>query len=195
MHVISDLGRRHAAAVLVVGVLLTGLLTPSFAQTRGERVRFSMVALDLEGGGAVPLRVAIDRWTTDAENDRLLQILMTQGAKAFGQALRDVRPTGYVRTLDSLGWDLRYARETRGKDGGRHIMIITDRPIGFAESWYAGRSLEYEFTVIELQVNDEGRGDGHMSIATKLIPDKVNKLLIIENFDTQRIRLNQVRVE
>jgi hypothetical protein len=190
----TDLSRRHFLGILTLCVLAGGPATsPASGQTKGEPIRFSLVALDLEGGGAVPLRVSIDRWTGDEEHERLLGVLMQKGQKAFEEVLRDARPTGSFRTLTSLGWDIRMARQTPGKDGGRDILLITDRPIGFAESWNASRTLDYPFTVIELHVNADNEGEGNMAIATKLIPDRVNKLLVFENFDNQRIRLVQVK--
>jgi hypothetical protein len=190
----KDLTRRHFLGILAVVVLSGGpAVAPAAAQTKGEPLRLSLVALDLEGGGAVPLRINIDRWTTDEEHQRLLTVLMDKGQKAFEEVLRDTRPTGTFRTLTSLGWDLHLARQSPGKDGGRNITIITDRPIGFAESWASSRTLDYPFTVFELHLNDDAEGEGTLSIATKLIPDKINKLLVIENFDNQRIRLVQIK--
>jgi hypothetical protein len=192
----TDLIRRQFLGLAAACALAGGpALATVSGQTKGEPIRFSLVALDLEGGGAVPLRISIDRWTTDEENARLTAVLMQKGQKAFEQVLRDTRPTGSFRTLTSLGWDIRLARQEPGKDGGRHITLVTDRPIGFAESWASSRTLEYPFTVIELDVNNDNEGTGSMSIATKLIPDRINNILIVENFDNQRIRLVQVKKE
>jgi hypothetical protein len=42
-------------------------------------------------------------------------------------------------------------------------------------------------------VNDQGQGEGTLSFATKVIPDKLNNIVTLENYDTQRIRLQQVK--
>ena len=38
---------------------------------------------------------------------------------------------GYIRTPNTLAWDIRYARQNPMEDGGRQIVVGTDRPIGF----------------------------------------------------------------
>ena len=57
------------------------------------------------------------------------------------------------------------------------------------------RSIDYPFTVIEMHVNADGEGDGMLSYAAKLIPDKEGNLITIENYGTQPIRLQQVKRE
>jgi hypothetical protein len=57
------------------------------------------------------------------------------------------------------------------------------------------RTVNYPFTVIELRGNDSGSGDGTLSFATRVIPDAENNIVTLENYDTQRIRLTQVKRE
>ena len=57
------------------------------------------------------------------------------------------------------------------------------------------RTIDYPFTVIELHINNAGEGDGTLSLATKVIPDKENNTVVLENYGTQRIRLTQVKRE
>ena len=45
--------------------------------------------------------------------------------------------------------------------------------------------MDYPFTVIELHINNAGEGDGTMSWATKVIPDKENNIVVLENCGTQ----------
>jgi hypothetical protein len=67
---------------------------------------------------------------------------------------------------------------------------VTDRPISFGEATYRPPSIEYPFTVIDMTLPAEGAGEGTMSVAAKIIP--AGKTVIIENFDTQPVRLNKV---
>ena len=55
-----------------------------------------------------------------------------------------------------------------GEDGGRRIVLVTDRPISFWEAANQPRSIDYPFTLIELRLNRDGEGEGKMSIATKI---------------------------
>ena len=49
-------------------------------------------------------------------------------------ALQDMKSVGSIRTPQTLAWDLRYARQFKMDEGGRRIVLVTDRPIGFGEA-------------------------------------------------------------
>ena len=97
---------------------------------------------------------------------------------------------GTLRTPESVGYDLRLAYDEPCKDGGRRILIATDRPIGFAEARVRPPSIDYPFTIIDMTLSPEGKGEGTMSVAAKLIP--TGKNIVFENYDTQPVRLNRI---
>jgi hypothetical protein len=142
-------------------------------------------------GATATVDITINRWSTDAERDRLMGIFKEKGPDALLDALRDVPPVGTIRTPDSLAYDLRFARELPGEDGGRQIILVTDRPIGFWEAANRPRTFDYPFTVIELRLDKDNRGSGKLSIATKLTLR--NNVLVLENFASQPVMLNNVR--
>jgi len=107
------------------------------------------------------------------------------------KALQKERPVGSIRAPGSLAYDLRYARELPGEEGGRRLILATDRPIGFAEARNNPRTLDYPFTLIELRLDAEGRGEGRLSIATKLTLN--DNVLVIENYADQPVMLTEVR--
>lgn len=187
-----QLSGNRSLALALAGIV-TLLVATGSGQTMGAGESFSAVAMDLDRGNATPLEIVVDRWSTDAERDRLMNLLLNKGANDFLDALQAAPKVGYIRTRESLGWDLHFARKVRGEDGGERIVLATDRPMSFAELWNRPRSVDYPFTVIELRVNDNGEGDGTLSLATKIIPDKLNNIVTLENYDTQRIRLQQVK--
>lgn len=83
------------------------------------------------------VEIVLNRWSTDGERDRLLIVLQDQGPAKLLDALHAVPRIGYIRTPDSLGYELHFARKTPGEDGGEDIVIATDRYIGF---WRSGQS-------------------------------------------------------
>jgi hypothetical protein len=185
--------RKVRVAAALVGAL--GIAAAVSAQTNGVAERFSAVAVDLDRGNATPIQIVINRWSSDAERDRLMNVMMNKGANALLETLQDLPRVGYIRTNTSLGWDLHFASRVPGEDGGERIIIATDRPMSFSETWNQSRSVDYPFTIIELRVNNAGEGDGTLSLATKVIPDKANNIVTLENYDIQRIRLQQVKRE
>ena len=178
---------------VVAGAILTvGAAAALEAQTPAVPLHFSAVAQDLDRGLAVPIRITINRWSSDSTRDKLMNVLMTKGAEKLLDALRDAPTVGTIRTTTSLAWDLHFARATPGEDGGTNVILGTDRPIAFSEQWNSSRTLDYPFTVIELHLDKDGTGEGTLSFATKVIPDARNNTVVLENWGTQRIRLTQV---
>ncbi|MQA31651.1 MAG: hypothetical protein GEU82_17750 [Luteitalea sp.] len=187
--------RSRVCGIVTAVALAAGLAAVAGAQTNEVGQRFSAVAIDLDRGNATPIQIVIERWSSKAQRQRLTDVMLNKGPEKLLEALRDAPKVGYIRTNTSLGWDLHYASHVRGEDGGERIIVATDRPMSFAELWHRPRSIDYPFTFIELHVNDAGEGDGTLSLATKVIPDKTNNIVTLENYDTQRIRLQQVKRE
>ena len=178
---------------LGVPLLLAALIAGSsvIAQTHGEREEFSAAAIvnDNLGSGAGRVIMRVTRWSTDAERSMLANTLL-KGNDALLEALRDMKSVGTMRTPDSLGYDLRYAHQEPAEDGGRRIVLATDRPIGFWEARNQPRTIDYPFTVIQMQIDKNGEGKGTMSYATKIIPRGNN--IELENFTTSPVMLTQI---
>jgi hypothetical protein len=162
----------------------------------GTPEHFTALAINFDapaGGGSTMVDIDVNRWSTDAERDRLLATLLESGPDALLKALRDAPKIGAIRTPDSLGYDLRFARREGAPDGGERIVIITDRPIGFWEANNRPRSIDYPFTVIELHMNANGKGEGKLSIGTKIQADKDTGTIVLENYSTQPVLLSAVQ--
>jgi hypothetical protein len=186
-----------AALYLFAGSL--GVLgTANALQTNGQPERFTAVAVNMGTPGrtwADRVEIVVSRWSTMAERDRLLATLFEKGPDKLLDALTDLPRVGYFRTPNSIGYDLHYAQRTPLPDGGERIVLATNRYITFWEAANRPRSIDYPFTVIELHINADGMGEGKMSLATKIIGDKENKLIVLENYATQPVLLNDVRRE
>ncbi len=180
------------AAALVLTTIMSG------AQTHGTPERFTAVAVNFDspGGGATgTVEFVVNRWSTDAERDKLMTALMEKGPEKLLDVLQSNPRVGYIRTPNSVGYDLRYARRVPGEDGGERISLVTDRPIAFWEASARPRSVDYPFTVIELRMGPDGKGEGKLSIATKITADSDHKTIFLENYAIQPVLLQNVRRE
>lgn len=192
---LSRLMRGSAwAGMVMIAVALAAI--SGAAQTSGTPERFTAFAVNMgtpgpAGAGAIDINV--NRWSTDAERDRLMNVLVENGPEKLLDALRKLPRVGNIRTPNSLGYDLRFARRTPLAEGGERIVIATDRPIGFWEAVNRPRSIDYPFTVIELHINPNGEGEGKLSLATKVIPDKDSNQIVLENYASQPVMLNNVK--
>jgi len=170
------------------------LAAAGMAQTTGERESFTAVAIvnDNLGSGAGTVLIDINRWSTDMERAKLVSTLLELGPKELLKELRDNQSTGTIRTPDSLAYDLRFAHQTPLAEGGRRIVLATDRPIGFWEASRRPRTIDYPFTVIQMEIGRDGRGKGTMSYATKITARDKNTIEL-ENFSTSRVMLTEIR--
>ena len=101
---------------------------------------------------------------------------------------------GFVRTSTSLGWDIYFARETPLPDGGRRIVLASDRPVGMWEARNSGRSMDYEFSLAEIRLPKEGKGQGKAIPYAQLTFNKDANTLEIENYQREPVRLNEITV-
>jgi hypothetical protein len=187
-------GPWFAAAALVV--LMTPVLAQSSKQNPTLPDRFTAFAVAMGAGGpsgAGRVDILITRYSTDAEEKQLLTTLAERGPDKLLDILQNMPRLGNIRTPDTLGYDLRFARRTVISDGAERIVIITDRPIGFWEASRQPRVSDYPFTVIEMHIAPNGRGEGKMSVATKIDLDPDKKTLILENYTSQPVMLNEIR--
>ena len=163
------------------------------AQTIGTPEHFTAAAFNTNRGAAGNIDIQVDRWSSDAERDKLISALTTKGADKLLDVLQDLPVKGNFRAPGQLGWDIRFARHDATDDGGERVVLATDRPIGFLEAANQPRSINYPFTIIELQLNRAGEGKGTMSLATKVILDKKKNRITLENFELQPVLLTQVK--
>ncbi len=183
---------RTAVLALIAAASLS-LVT--LAQTNGQPERFTANAIDMNRGAAGNVEIVVNRWSTDAQRNTLMSTLLDKGPEKLLDKLQDMPRMGYIRTPDSIGWDVHFTRRTPEPEGGERIVLITDRRIGFWEARNQPRSIDYPFTVIELRLNREGEGEGKMSIATKIIADKEHNTITLENYQTSPVMLNNVKRE
>ncbi len=185
-------------AIAAVAVALLASAGPAAAQSSSTSLpaRFSAVAVNVStvgNTGATPITIRINRWTSDADRDKLLAVFREKGEKALLSALQDQKPIGNISSPGTLSYDLRYARELPGADGGHRIVLATDRPISFWEATNQPRTTDYPFLLIEMRLDKNGEGQGKLSLATKLtISDDV---LVIENYANQPVMLNNIKRE
>jgi hypothetical protein len=159
---------------------------------------FTAFAVNTNGGASTAtVDIRIDRWSPEADRDRLLAILkeekdVNKANQALLKALQKLPKLGSIRTAESVGWDLRYARSSAMEDGGRQIVIATDRPISSWEARSQARTLDYPFTVIEMHLGKDNTGEGKLLAGTKIYIDKNNNL-VLEDYNTQPVMLNQIK--
>ena len=187
--------------VLVLAAMVSGVATAARAQSEdpGLPETFTAFAVNMSGVGraaAGTMQFTVERWSTDAERDKLRDTLIERGPDKLLGVLQDIKPrTGFMRTANSIGYDLYYARQTVKEDGSRRVVLATNRRMSFAEVRQGGRSTDYEFTLIEMHFPKQGKGEGKWANAVKITYNKDTRTVELENYGQQPIRLNEITAE
>ena len=192
-------GFHSVAAVSALGIALAlGFVAAPLPAEEELPLNFDANAVNMSNvgpRGQVRLQIRVDRWSTDEERATLMEALKDQGrgGRDVANTLFSKESVGTIRESQSLAYDLRYARSLP-TEGGRQIIMATDRRIAFAEAWRAARTLDYNISLIILDVDAEGRGEGQLMLGAEFSWNEDKNQLEIEHFASEPIRLRNVRL-
>jgi hypothetical protein len=147
-------------------------------------------------GATANIDLYINSYTSDAEAKVMANALVEGGPDALLKRLEDAKSIGRITLTGRVGfYDLKLIRSHRTKTG-RRIYAVGDRPVGFLEAYYSGRSRDYEFGILQLDLktNSKGReeGTGSLIYAAK-IKLLSGKTIDVEMYGNSAIRLLGVR--
>ena len=188
---------RARAALLPITLFLVWTVVSSggnvYTQTLGEPEHFSANAIDINTGRTGLIEIQVNRWSTNAERTALTQTLFKKGPEALLDAVRDARSVGRIYTTGSIGYDLRYAYQRKLPDGGREVILATDRPMSHWELTNQPRSADYPFTWVQLQMKPDGKGEGKLAVAARIIGEEADQLIEVEDYALRPVRLTNIK--
>ena len=196
-----------ASALAATAVVLTAA-AQSKPQADTGKVTINGWALNMSNiatGANQTIRINIDRWSTAAQRQHLIDTFLEKKQQGLVRELEKqpevgrfnfpgymgADPNGTMR----LGTDIRYAMNFPGEDGGRRIVIITPRVIGFREARDQPRTVDYPFTLFEMRFDKSGKGEGKMAYATQISFDKKKNAIELENYSSEPVRLQNLTLE
>jgi hypothetical protein len=185
-------------ALATTATLIVGLPVIPRGETPNPPLKMTAFAVNMSNigtGTSSVVDIEVDRWSTDAERGQLITAFNEKGPNALLSALQKTKRVGFMRLPTTLGYDLHFARRHPLEDGGEQIIIATDRRIGFWEERNQPRTIDYPFTLIEIRIKTNGEGEGKMALATKIAYNKKKNAIELENYSTEPVRLQNVRVE
>lgn len=135
--------------------------------------------------------VIVERWSTEQERQGLVQAFEQKGPDGLLAELKKRERLGTLRASSTLGWDLRYAFQEPAEGGGRRIIVATERKV---DHWKVGNDQRagYPFTLVELRLDKDGKGEGRLSIATKIARSKDGKSIELASYTAEPIQLQDV---
>ena len=189
--------RSNAVSLSLAAALVLPIAASTVSAKDAEAIlRLTAFAIDLNSSvRTATLDIAIERWSTPEEIANLKAILVESGDDKLLSALQRIKPRcGYARTSNSLGWDIYFARETPLPDGGRKIVLGSDRPVNMWEARNSGRSMDYQFSLAEIRLPATGKGQGKAIRRAQLGVNKETNTLEIENYEREPVRLNEITI-
>ena len=157
--------------------------------------KFTAFAVDVNntrpGAATSVVDITVNRWSSDADRDRLLKVFQDKGQEALLAELQKLPAVGYITTPGSLRYDLHFARQRPEAEGGRMIFLMTDRHIQAWEAMNRPRSFDYPFTLLQVKLDKDGTGVGKASVATKITQTK-DGTIELEDFNNVPVMLNEV---
>jgi len=178
------------------------MLAASLAQTSEKPLstlprQFSATAFGQAGsaaGKSFGLTIFIDGWTTDEQVKDFITVLKEKGPSGLVSAMDKVEDVGRLSPTGRVGNSFRFARYRALPNGGLRIVMATDRPMSFPELYNSGRSTDYPFSIVTMDIDKEGKGSGQLAPLCKVKFNKKGELEI-ENFGQKPFRLANVYLQ
>jgi len=165
---------RRAGWFTLALVASIGAAAPSRAAAETETFTATLLQqndMRQSGTRTWPVTFRIESWTSPEEAARLGAVLQEKGPEGLLREFRKGKSrAGYVLSsayTREPSWRVAMAT-VADTPRGRVVRLVTDRPIGFAESWANARSLDYPFSVFEFTLDGKGRGQGIAIAAARL---------------------------
>ena len=155
---------------------------------------YAAVAIGQSGsvaGKSFGLTIYIDAVSNDGEVEELAGTLKQKDQDGLVKALDNLQDKGRVAPIGSVGTGMRVIRVRPAKDGGQHIVLLSNRPITFRELWNGTRSCDYPFGIVILNVDKDGKGTGLFDPLCKMKFNKKNELEV-ERYGQRPFRLANV---
>jgi hypothetical protein len=144
---------------------------------------FTARAFNVQTGQTGRIEIVINRWSTDGEREVLKAVLKAAGSQAMVQEMQNLPQVGYIRTPESMGDALTFARSTVLPDGTRQVVVATNRPISVAGSLAPGAAQKYDLSVIEMHwKKGDKTGEGKMTLAAQASVDPKTGNVQIQNY-------------
>lgn len=195
---------RGIATVMVAALMIAVLLAPSPAQAKKKEIVESYTAnvmvMDSPGSqNSSILTMNIYGWTSDEDRETVLDAIKeatdnprNRSTRGVSTTLRKLGKAGFLFLMGEQGWPIRYAREFE-TSSGRQIILGLERPVTFSEVYTGSQAQDFDVTVIVLNLDSSGNGEGIASVGTELVWNEAEDKIGVTNFSSQPVKLTSVR--
>jgi hypothetical protein len=194
---------KNLQVMTVLFVLSGCMVATAFAQNGDTKAlpdlprQYAVTAFGQSGamsGKSFGANVYITGWTTDQQVKDFIGVLREKGPNGLVSAMEKTEDVGRLSPTGFVGSGFRFARYRPTANGGLHIVMVTNRPMAFGEVYNSTRSTDYQFGIVVLDVDKNGKGTGQLAPVCKIKFNKKNELEI-ENYGQKPFRLTNVYLQ
>ena len=142
-------------------------------------------------GKTFGITININSYSTEGDASLLLEAVQSGKKNELLNTLQSMSAKGRIAVTGQVGNDANYIRQiTTAK--GRTIRLLIDRQMSFFELTRGTRSREYQFSALELYLDEKGNGDGLLYPAAKLKINKATNQLELEDYGQAPLRITNI---
>ena len=170
--------RKFAYGSLVLAILLTAVtLANSQDDKKVETIDATAMGTGTQLGKTVSVKLIIYRYSTEDDRAVLVDAFKKGQNQGLVDALSKMKPVGRIAITGTVGSDVAYIRLTK-TDTGHKIRFATNRLIRFGEAYNNSRTIAYNLTAGEINLNDSDKkkSEGSLYPASQLIINKDGQL-------------------
>jgi hypothetical protein len=201
-----EVSSMSRSVVLALSILLTGsTVLAQVAAKPAPPTEYVATTANLAPGSGTPLSIRIFKWSSDEDRKQVLSVLTSaandnKGIPDLLKLLGGSPSIGQIWTDGPIGYSLKYAHRFNLPDGGQRIVVVTDRPLGAVDPgglWKAeGQSgAVAPFTVVELHVSKDGKGEGKMSLSAPFSINASDNTVALTNYASAPVTLKNVHLK
>jgi hypothetical protein len=193
------------SAAIALAILLTGTAAVAQGTNRPVPTEYAGETTNLTSASGIPVSIRIFNWSSDEDRQRVVPVLTTastenKGVPDLTKQLGNTPSVGQIWTDGPIGYSLKYAHRQQLSDGHERIIVVTDRPlgaIGRPGPWKAeGESDNVApFTIVELRVNKDGKGEGKMSLGGPFTSNAGDHTVELSNYDKAPVTLKNIELK
>lgn len=175
---------------IIAALALAGYLT---AQGMTEVFTATATGKDATRSAAVPVKIVLNGYLTEAERDAAVAALKAGGTTGLQQALEKMKDLGTIEAK-GITTPIKYAySRSMGPGAGRMVTLVTAKPILYIGGDAAGAKPKagYDVAIALLILDPDEKGDGEINPAAKLKLDDQGAV-VTEDYGAVKVWLKNV---
>lgn len=163
-------------SLIVLGFMMIGSV-PGFSRDKNETIDATAMGTSTQMGRMVGITITIYDFSTPADRQILVDAYTKGQNQGLSNALQKMPAVGRIAITGTLGYDLSYINMIPTPTG-RRIRFVTNRKITFGEAWADSRTMSFDLTAGEIDINDQdkSKSSGSLFPAAQLILNSEGQL-------------------